>query len=303
MEKQKYVKLPVLVLISIFLSACAVVAQKPAIPVVQGTGGTMPGERYFEAIKFYRDRGLQPFNSLTSVTASLTEKAAADGAQAFIVTKKYEKYATGAINGYYAFVEGWGIRWKAADNETLLADLQYVVEHRGGKPFVQTQKLFSLIQKKKIKAAVPLLREFFLTARVNETSIRHAKSVYIDLAGPEELPHFVKMVESGGRGFQIGLLGLERYGTPEQAPLLLKVIKANARTDVITAAKALRRLKLKRYKEEWKTILRHHSDLRVKTEAAHALIELGERREVESYVRDARDPSIRKRLSDILLQS
>lgn len=289
------------VVMALALSGClaSMGGKKAKIPVMNASG--LPATyKYFDVIGKYDDSGLTPFNSMSGLSASLANKAAADGATVFVETKRYEKYTRAAISGIYAYVEGVGIKWKPADEKTLLSDLKAVANKQIRLSEIQLNQLTFLVNRKKIKKAAPLLRQAMPNLRLSDSSWRGVSQAYIALADASENVHLVKLVNHRNRHVHsTAIFALSKNGTKKHAPVFLKLIKNNK--DAYTAAKGLKRVAGNKYRAEWEKLFKHHTDWNVRLIAAEALLSQNQRTVVEQEARNTSDRRLQTSLNKLLI--
>ena len=303
LEKSHRYKSFGLIILGFLLSGCfASFGKKADIPVMT-RGALATSNKYFDVVAEYKDSGVTPIYSISGLTKGLANKAAAEGASAFVQIKTYEKYTRAAISGIHAYVEGVGIKWKPADDKTLLADLVSLTAKQQAFSPIQQSQLLMLIQRQKMQSAIPQLRQAMMKPPRNQVLVKQLAHTYINIIDGSEAPHLVSMVDHPNdqvRGSAI--LSLTLHGTSKHAPLFLGIIKKNERAYAHSAAKAFKRVASSTYLAEWKKLFKHHADPNVRLIAAEVLLAQNQRKLVEQEARQVDDSSFKLSLNKMLLQ-
>ena len=259
--------------------------------------------KYFDVIGKYKDRGLAAFNSAPGLSADLANKAAAEGASAYLETKAYKQYVNFAIPGTYTFVEGIGIKWKSAGEKTLLSDLKRVIENDTSLAKLQRTQLFNLIKKQNIKNAIPMLRKAMKQSNLNKKMMKIVTHAYTNLIDRSETPYLVKLVGHQNDSVRAtAIFALSKYGTKKHAPVFLKLTKSNKKAYSYSAAKALKRVAGTSYRAEWEKLFKYHSNSDVRLIAAEALLSQNQRKVVEQEAGNVSDRRLQASLNRLLMK-
>ena len=286
------------------LTGCAGTGSKPAIPVV-GLGQIFSSGQYIEVTNVYSDSGPQPFYSLSGLTGSLTSKAAAEGAEAFLVTKSEERYGKHSMgSGYIAYVDGFGIKYKKAEPAILMGDVSSLASGAKSFYYYEVKVLMNLIQKNKMTEAKPLLYKALEAGKLSDIVREEVALVYsamADVSDSDNIASLIKVTRASlGRNSLFDALG--RVGKAQHIGLLVSIVKENNSVEVVRAAGALRAMKLKESIPEWSKLLNYHANDKIREIAASALLELGQRKEVEEFASKVTDPGLKQRLNSLLIK-
>ena len=293
-------------LIALLVSACGGGVTKPStsIPVVKMADISKAG-KYFHTDKFYHDKALAPFSSISGVITKLSGQASANGSKAFLVTKSYEKRAKGKfMNGIYVFVEGWGITWKSADKKTLLSDLNTLVNKKNVMPVIQAGILIDYLAHKKVKEAIPLFLKAVVSLNFHRTINERFISAYFTLGDASQNNEYVKLINSHKSNIrQSAIQALSLYGTKKHKSIFIKILGAGSKHDGgHFAAEGLMKVGSKKDIGEWKKLLHFHPDDSVKMIAAKALLKYSQRSEVVELTKNTPNNYLKRDLEKLLLK-